>query len=798
MNIKITNNYYVLIMNKTEIINYWSYKSHPKHRSEEQLIKSLVVFYERTFGTKLTNLNLIDEIFETNNWYICENTSTIYQIVTNLNDTTHNNTVIEILSELKRYTFKKVTFELFVKKETDAKPDQYILQIQLNDKQYFLLNYSVEDKSVVNLNKPSRLIRYKRRLIVVEQYNQADTENENQPKQKRKRALSELGDCEIKPVKKQIKNDKWDTMVSASSIRNYMLDDPLIDYLKEYNINDINDQPSRTSKTFNSSNFKTDLFTQQIMSAGIDFESELVNLIKKDHIVVKVADFIHARSEEKFNETIKLMKNGVPIIYQGVLHDYENSTYGLPDLIVRADYINKLMGYNLIDPEEESIGSPKLGVKWHYKIIDIKHSNIQLTADNTHIQNSESIPAYKGQLYIYTRCLNNILGVSVNKAYIWGKKYSSESCKVVTHTTNFLNKLATIDYDNFDKHYIEKVNMAVNWIKTLRSEGKNWSLVPIPSRSELFPNMKNEKDSSYKHVKKQLSESINEITQVWQCGFKRRQQAHQNKVFSWSDPNCTSQKMGFGTTKIGKTVDAICSINRQEEIKIAPTKVLYDRPNWIKAPNDTVEFYLDFETLNSNFGSIIKDGCIGYNSNQYIFMIGVGYSNNGNWTFKNFVMEHKDNNSEYKMYTDFLSWINNVLKEQKKTKAKMYHWSYAEVGMLKNFKSRQINQQFNDSHISFYDLNAVFINEPITIVGALDFSLKTIAKAMYNNGFIKSNWDTSSVCSNGLNAMILANKLYETVKSDINQEPIMKEICYYNEIDCKVMWEIHNYIKTNA
>ncbi len=46
--------------------------------------------------------------------------------------------------------------------------------------------------------------------------------------------------------------------------------------------------------------------------------------------------------------------------------------------------------------------------------------------------------------------------------------------------------------------------------------------------------------------------------------------------------------------------------------------------------------------------------------------------------------------------------------------------------------------------------------------------------------------------------MILANKLYETVKSDINQEPIMKEICYYNEIDCKVMWEIHNYIKTNA
>ena len=44
--------------------------------------------------------------------------------------------------------------------------------------------------------------------------------------------------------------------------------------------------------------------------------------------------------------------------------------------------------------------------------------------------------------------------------------------------------------------------------------------------------------------------------------------------------------------------------------------------------------------------------------------------------------------------------------------------------------------------------------------------------------------------------MILANKLYETNKDDnIREQPIMKDIITYNEIDCKVMYEIHDYLK---
>jgi hypothetical protein len=210
---------------------------------------------------------------------------------------------------------------------------------------------------------------------------------------------------------------------------------------------------------------------------------------------------------------------------------------------------------------------------------------------------------------------------------------------------------------------------------------------------------------------------------------------------------------------------------------------------------------LDFETLNSNFGSIIKDGLISYNLNQYIFMIGIGYIKNNEWVFKTFLMKKKTIESEKMMFNEFMKYISDILIQENKTKAKMYHWSHAEVSAYNNFKSRHSDIIINDSHISFYDLNKVFIQEPVTVKDAFDFSLKSIAKALKNHNLINSVWDTSSTCSNGLNAMILANNLYDkniiNPNYRINNDCIMKEIIYYNEIDCKVMWEIHKLIRKN-
>jgi hypothetical protein len=81
------------------------------------------------------------------------------------------------------------------------------------------------------------------------------------------------------------------------------------------------------------------------------------------------------------------------------------------------------------------------------------------------------------------------------------------------------------------------------------------------------------------------------------------------------DERCNSKVLGFNEQgKIAKIVDAILDINRQTKDIIRPSLIKWDRENWKKKDQNSLEFYLDFETLNSNFGSIIKEGIISYDN----------------------------------------------------------------------------------------------------------------------------------------------------------------------------------------
>jgi len=95
--------------------------------------------------------------------------------------------------------------------------------------------------------------------------------------------------------------------------------------------------------------------------------------------------------------------------------------------------------------------------------------------------------------------------------------------------------------------------------------------------------------------------------------------------------------------------------------------------------------------------------------------------------------------------------------------------------------------------MNWADILKIFHEEPIIIKGALNFSLKTVGKALNNMGLIKDFWIENSNVKNGLDAMFQAYQLYQNTK-DINENEIMKEIIKYNEIDCSIMWEILNVL----
>ena len=597
------------------------------------------------------------------------------------------------------------------------------------------------------------------------------------------------------PNCKRRKEIDWNQMVSASKVRNYLLKDPLLDWLHEFNISTINSIPNKRCKNNNIKLNGFDDFTTFIMNQGLMFESNVYKFLKRKYQIVQVAEPFQARSTEKFNETIQYMKQGVEFIYQGVLHDYDNNIYGCPDLLVRSDRINDIFKSNFLTREEELIKANKLDLPFHYLVIDIKHSTLYLTSDGIHLRNCNSIPCYKGQILMYNRALGNIQGYQSNYGFVLGKKSIKTKNSITTESNDFMNTLGVINYDSFDKKYNDLVNEAINWIKKMRVNGHTWRVLPFPSVSELYPNMKNEKDGNWRSIKNEINSKIYEITNVWMCSVDKRKNAHKKKIYSWKNKRCTSKNLGFKKGKIYNTVDHILKINRQNRFNIN-VNTLNDKDDWKYLGDDTMEFYLDFETINSNMGQcVLSQENVNYNSNDIIFMIGLGWVVNGKWNYKCFTVEKNNINEELKIFQEMWSIIDRLLIENNKSESVFFHWSQAEPIQYKKLLKR--HNESNLKNINFYDLYHLFTKNNIVVKGALNFSLKSIAKAMYQNNMIKSCWDKESPCSNGLNAMLLAYKLYKHNNIVTNEEPIMRDITYYNMIDCKVLWEILRYLRNN-
>ena len=439
-------------------------------------------------------------------------------------------------------------------------------------------------------------------------------------------------------ITKRIKSEddiNWNNMISASKIRNYLLNDPLLDWLHEYNITSLNCIPNKRNKNYNLKVNGFDDFTTFIMNQGLMFESNVYEYLKNKYQVVQIAEAYQARSVNKFQQTIEHMKRGTEIIYQGVLHDYDNKIYGCPDLLIRSDRINEIFKGTDLPRTEELKGCDKLNIPFHYLIIDIKHSTLYLTSDGIHLRNCNSIPCYKGQVYMYNKALGNIQGYESRYSYILGKKWIRTTRKVTTESNDFMNKLGLIDYKGFDNKYTELVNNAINWIVKMRKNGFKWRLLPMPSVPELYPNMKNEKDGNWRQLKNELDNRISEITNVWMCGVDKRKNAHNKKIYSWKNNRCTSKNLGFKEGKVYNTLDNILKINRQKN-KLINVNNLNNSDEWRFFGDDVMEFYIDFETINSNMGQcILSSENVNYNSNDIIFMIGLGWIINNKWNLKN-------------------------------------------------------------------------------------------------------------------------------------------------------------------
>lgn len=611
----------------------------------------------------------------------------------------------------------------------------------------------------------------------------------------------------------------WEAWVSAGRTRNWMMQDPLLDWLQLHG----ESQDYLPKEGMEGYNEDLD-FIRFIFERGNEFEAGILRLFQRDHEVVTIANhYEEIRSLEKASETFEALNAGVPIVYQGVLWDAQNLTYGSPDFLVRSDILSSLFP-DSVSEEEASFPARDLGVgDLHYLVVDTKFTTLHLNSRGTELANGSSAPAYKAQLYIYNRMLGRLQGYEPPWSFLLGRGWELRRGKETYRGSNAMELLGPIPQAGTVANGVliaDAVEDALRWVRRVRREGGDWQILPDPSVPELYPNMGNVDDAGMMFdvaaselepgaesenfgarwiaVKKWLAAELKELTQLWQVGVAKRNAAHASGIFRWNQPGVSPDSLGVTGDKLAPTLADMLTVNTADGPLVLPTRIVKTRDEW--HASSALEFYVDFEfcsDLNDDFSQLPDKG-----GQPLIFMVGCGHMENAEWCFRSFVVHCLDEEEELRVIREWLEHMSEVRDrlDPANTTPRLIHWSNAEVTALENAYN-SARARHGDSadwpDLGWYDfLTRVMREEPVVIRGALGFGLKAVANAMHAQGLIETSWDDSPV--DGLGAMVGAWRCDRAARNQgisMSELPLMKEITRYNEIDCKVMMEIVSYLR---
>ena len=160
-------------MDKEKIITYWSYsKPEETYKLNDLIALKVAKFYSNLNSVDLVNLNLLDESFSYYYWFMCKNTGDLYFINLNVDGRLFQlqKDILQALSELNRYVFKQLNFDILTSDVLPENKSSFLNIFEIKNKYCLVKNLSVDERTVLNLNKPSRTVRYQRRMILASNY----------------------------------------------------------------------------------------------------------------------------------------------------------------------------------------------------------------------------------------------------------------------------------------------------------------------------------------------------------------------------------------------------------------------------------------------------------------------------------------------------------------------------------------------------------------------------------------------------------------------------------------------------
>jgi putative phage-type endonuclease len=569
-------------------------------------------------------------------------------------------------------------------------------------------------------------------------------------------------------------NHNWVEWVSASEIRNCMSNNEIIDWLNLYGEKN-GYKRDKSDKKYSFDNY--------IKNKGIEFENIVLNNLEKKFgkYIIKIANSYEGYSLEKFKRTKEAMKEGIPIIYGGILHNEYNKTYGIPDLIVRSDYVNKMIKKDIYSPK--LIKKPcKYSSNWHYVIIEIKYHTLSLHCDinintpknyimNNTIKNNESIIKCKGQIYIYNQALAKLQGYKPVASFILGRYVKKNKKKF-----NCFNMFGAIDYKNFDRDIGSKTKIAIKLYKKIKQKEIDITYLNV--------NMKAKNFGDWKTVIKNIAQNRKDITMIWNISQEECDVLRENDINSYHDIDYAYIDKNPKMTNI---ISKIIYQNSSTKKKYHPRRYHKNElPDNLQLQKMKYELFIDFETVNNTDKIIVGDEEILENDSSMIYMIGIIIKGK-----KTKYINLTVNRLTYFEEKLILLELGKILNKYKN--GIVYHWSNAEVYLLKNAcKRHKLDIKMNN-----YDLLKLYKEIPITIKGCFNFGLKSISKALYEQKMIDTKYEDTTL--SGLDAMLVAliaeKECSENKIEKIRDMAKMNDIIKYNYIDCRLLLDLLSLVK---
>ena len=180
-----------------------------------------------------------------------------------------------------------------------------------------------------------------------------------------------------------------------------------------------------------------------------------------------------------------------------------------------------------------------------------------------------------------------------------------------------------------------------------------------------------------------------------------------------------------------------------------------------------------------------------------ISMIGCGHVEDGAWQFRCFVAERLDAASEARIVEAWLDHMDELGRRFRVEHPRIFHWADAERAWYESAREHHPDEGWRDLNL-FDLLKRVFRVQPVFVCGARDLGLKTVAKALHARGLIETSWGDSKV--DGQGAMVGAWRCDAEARRKgirLADTELMAEIQEYNEVDCRVMQEILDYLRAH-